>query len=110
MFHTAFAKVASVHKEFKTPNLTIGCFKFIDLLIFYNLVAVQRGSNYRVIPQRIDERANPVKQNCPSGTVVDREVTNPSQTEFIMVSQKAIQGTAQPVGIFLGNCINNLMI
>jgi eukaryotic translation initiation factor 2C len=81
-FKEAFELVAKSNPSFRKPTLTI--------------IVVQRNSNYRVVPQHIEERAPAVKQNCPSGTVVDREVMHPTQTEFLLTAQKAIQGTAHP--------------
>lgn len=76
-FHEAFAEMSKSDSKFQKPILTI--------------IVVQRTSNYRIVPQKIDERAPPARQNVASGTVVDRDVMHPTQTEFLLVAQKAIQ-------------------
>uniref|UniRef100_A0A914CJI1 Uncharacterized protein n=1 Tax=Acrobeloides nanus TaxID=290746 RepID=A0A914CJI1_9BILA len=55
------------------------------------IIVVQRTSNYRIVPQNVDPNANPARQNVPAGTVVDRGVMHPTQTEFLLVAHKAIQ-------------------
>ncbi|VDL85775.1 unnamed protein product [Nippostrongylus brasiliensis] len=59
-------------------------------------LVIQTSSNYRVIPTRIDPRARPMDQNVPCGTVVD-DAVHPSYNEFLIIPQKALQGTARTV-------------
>ncbi|XGW19627.1 hypothetical protein V3C99_003458 [Haemonchus contortus] len=57
-------------------------------------LVVQTNSNYRIIPTKIDPHARPMDQNVPSGTVVD-DALHPAYNEFLIVPQKALQGTAR---------------
>lgn len=57
---------------------------------YVTIVAVQRNSNYRVIPQN-PQGDKPFMQNVSSGTCVDKEVMNPNQTEFLLIGHKTIQ-------------------
>uniref|UniRef100_A0A914ERZ2 Piwi domain-containing protein n=1 Tax=Acrobeloides nanus TaxID=290746 RepID=A0A914ERZ2_9BILA len=82
-FKQAFANIKKEKPDFREPILTI--------------IVVQRTSNYRIVPQNPDPNAPPAKQNVPAGTVVDRGVMHPTQTEFLLVAHKAIQGTAHPI-------------
>ncbi|VDO85954.1 unnamed protein product [Heligmosomoides polygyrus] len=59
-------------------------------------VVVQTNSNYRIIPTKIDPHARPMDQNVPCGTVVD-DAVHPAYNEFLIVPQKALQGTARTV-------------
>ncbi|KAK6727815.1 hypothetical protein RB195_005470 [Necator americanus] len=57
-------------------------------------LVVQTKSNYRIVPTKIDSNARPMDQNVPCGTVVE-DVMHPAYNEFLIVPQKAIQGTAR---------------
>ncbi|KAK5974904.1 Piwi domain-containing protein [Trichostrongylus colubriformis] len=57
-------------------------------------LVVQTNSNYRIVPTKIDPHARPMDQNVPSGTVVD-DAMHPAYNEFLLVPQKALQGTAR---------------
>ncbi|KHJ74791.1 piwi domain protein [Oesophagostomum dentatum] len=57
-------------------------------------IVVQTNSNYRIVPTRIDSHARPMDQNVPCGTVVE-DAIHPAYNEFLIVPQKALQGTAR---------------
>ncbi|RCN50346.1 piwi domain protein [Ancylostoma caninum] len=57
-------------------------------------LVVQTNSNYRIVPTRIDPHARPMDQNVPCGTVVE-DAIHPAYNEFLIVPQKALQGTAR---------------
>jgi len=78
----AFGELAQ-HKGLKTPSLTI--------------IVVQRQSNYRIVPTRIQRGDKPFAQNVRAGTCIDKNIMHPEYTEFLLVGHKTIQGTAHPV-------------
>lgn len=73
----AFAELEADRPSFTPPPVTI--------------LAAQRRSNYRIVPQRINPDGKAFEQNVPAGTVVDKSIMHPSLTEFLMVGHKSIQ-------------------
>ncbi|VDM65963.1 unnamed protein product [Strongylus vulgaris] len=57
-------------------------------------LVVQTNSNYRIVPTKIDSQARAMEQNVPCGTVVE-DALHPAYIEFLIVPQKALQGTAR---------------
>ncbi|CAI4225505.1 unnamed protein product [Auanema sp. JU1783] len=82
-FSQCFAEISKVQGRNYNPSVTT--------------VVCQTSSNYRMIPTRINPGAKPCDQNVPPGTVVDCDIVNPNLDEFILIPQKAIQGTARVI-------------
>ena len=70
----------SLNKEYK-PNITF-------------LVA-QKRHNTRLFPKNPNEGVGRMK-NVPPGTVVDSDITHPTEMSFYLVSHEGIQGTSRP--------------
>ncbi|RUP47040.1 Piwi domain-containing protein [Jimgerdemannia flammicorona] len=57
------------------------------------VIVVQKRHHTRFFPiDRTTERSG----NCPPGTVVDTEITHPSEFDFYVQSQASLQGTSRP--------------
>jgi hypothetical protein len=50
-----------------------------------------------MIPSNINPQAKAADQNVQPGTVLDKGVMSASRTEFLLISHRALQGTAQPM-------------
>ncbi|MFH4981531.1 hypothetical protein AB6A40_008240 [Gnathostoma spinigerum] len=60
------------------------------------IIVVQAHSNYRIFKLNPGQ-GNAAQQNVPPGTCIDQNIMHPTQTEFILVPHKAIQGCARPI-------------
>ncbi|PNF19900.1 hypothetical protein B7P43_G12298, partial [Cryptotermes secundus] len=57
-------------------------------------LVVQKRHHTRFFPR--DEDADGRNRNVPAGTVVDREITHPTEVDFYLVSHASIQGVSRP--------------
>ncbi|XP_066906251.1 protein argonaute-2 isoform X1 [Halyomorpha halys] len=69
-----------------------------SLSVDYNppitFIVVQKRHHTRFFPS--DRDADGRNKNVPAGTVVDTEITHPTELDFYLVSHASIQGTARP--------------
>jgi eukaryotic translation initiation factor 2C len=70
---------SSIHQEYK-PRVTF--------------LVVQKRHHTRLFPRRED--ADGRNKNVPPGTVVDREITHPTEVDFYIVSHSSNQGVSRP--------------
>jgi eukaryotic translation initiation factor 2C len=70
---------SSINQEYK-PKVTF--------------LVVQKRHHTRLFPKRED--ADGRNKNVPSGTVVDREITHPTEVDFYLVSHSSNQGVSRP--------------
>lgn len=58
------------------------------------MVVVGKRHHVRFFPQRPDEADR--SGNCPAGTVVDRDITHPTEFDFYLQSHSGLLGTSRP--------------
>ncbi|KAL5606798.1 hypothetical protein BROUX41_003178 [Berkeleyomyces rouxiae] len=80
--HVIDEEVAEMRAFFKTQGINP---------LFTVIIATKRH-HIRFFPERGDRNSNPLP-----GTLVERDITHPSQFDFYLCSHVAIQGTARPV-------------
>ena len=62
-------------------------------------VVAQKRHKTRMFPDK--PQGGDRNNNVLPGTVVDTEITNPTEDSFFLTSHEAIQGTAKPTGYHL---------
>ena len=70
-------------------------------------VVAQKRHNTRLFPEDEEEGVGRMK-NVPPGTVVDSDITHPTEKSFFMVSHEGIQGTSRPTHYHLLSDDNDL--
>ena len=56
------------------------------------VIVVGKRHHVRFFPISMKDRSG----NCPAGTVVDRDVTNPAEFDFYLQSHGGLLGTSRP--------------
>ncbi|KAI5124926.1 hypothetical protein M0805_007353 [Coniferiporia weirii] len=81
--------------EYEVPKLRDACKKLgINPLPKITVIVVGKRHHVRFFPMTPGEADK--SGNCPAGTVVDRDVTNPAEFDFYLQSHGGLLGTSRP--------------
>ncbi|KAF8963796.1 argonaute-like protein [Flammula alnicola] len=80
--------------DLELPLIKEAC-KELEIDPKITLIIVGKRHHHRFFPQAADKTADK-SGNCPAGTVVDTDITHPTDFDFILQSHAGILGTSRP--------------
>ncbi|KAI0750722.1 argonaute-like protein [Daedaleopsis nitida] len=79
--------------DFELPQLKEAC-RALGIEAKITFIVVGKRHHVRFFPQRPEDAER--SGNCPAGTVIDRDITHPTEFDFYLQSHSGLLGTSRP--------------